>query len=32
MKKLPVNEVTQREALNALCESLDQNHLIIPKK
>ena len=31
-KVLPVNEVTQREALNALCESLDQNHLIIPKK
>ena len=31
-KVSPVNEVIQRDALNALCESLNQNHVIIPKK
>ena len=31
-KVSPVNEVIQRNALNALCESLNQSHLIIPKK
>ncbi len=31
-KVSPVNEIVQRDALNALCESLNQNHLIIPKK
>ena len=31
-KVSPVNEIIQRDALIALCESLNQNHLIIPKK
>jgi len=31
-KVTPVSEYIQRDALNALCESLNQNHLIIPKK
>ena len=31
-KVSPVNEIIQRDALTALCESLNQNHLIIPKK
>ena len=31
-KVTPVSDYIQRDALNALCESLNQNHLIIPKK
>ena len=31
-KVTPVSEYLQKDALNALCESLNQNHLIIPKK
>ena len=31
-KVSPVNEIIQRDALTALCESLNQNHVIIPKK
>ena len=30
-KAIPVSADIQREALNRLCESLNQNHLIIPK-
>ena len=31
-KVTPVSDYIQKDALNALCESLNQNHLIIPKK